>query len=215
MESALVVFLPFIFAILLHEVSHGWIAEKLGDPTARQRGRITLNPLKHIDPVMSIMLPALLYFSGSPILFGGAKPVPIDPRYFANPRRDMAFVALAGPVTNFLLALVSFALFAALAALFPNSGGLTGAMLAVLAGSVVVNVMLGIFNLIPVPPLDGGRIAVGFLPRRLAFGLAKLERFGLIIVFGLAASGAVGAVIGPLLHWLLQLLEVAGNIKFE
>jgi len=175
---------PLLFSVILHEVAHGLAAERLGDRTARDMGRITLNPLVHIDPFMTIILPGLLIWSGSPIVFGGAKPVPINPYYFSNPRRHMALVALAGPLTNFVLAAISaFLLWLALNStqLLPQHS-ITVLVLGWLSVGIVINIVLGVFNMIPIPPLDGGRIAVGFLPRSLAARLARLEPYGIFIV---------------------------------
>jgi len=174
--------LPIIFAITLHEAAHGFVAWRLGDPTARDLGRVTANPLKHIDPLGTIILPLLLYLSPAPFLFGYAKPVPVNYRNLRKPRRDSAIVAFAGPATNLLLALVSALLIHA-ATQVPGS---TGEWLAAnLANSIWVNLVLAVLNLLPLPPLDGGRIAVGLLPRSLAIPLARLERYGLFILIGL------------------------------
>ena len=199
---------PLIAAVVLHEVAHGWIAEKLGDPTARSLGRITLNPLRHIDPVMTLLLPGLLILSGSPIVFGGAKPVPVNPAYFKNPRRGMALVAVAGPITNFLLASVCYVLFQTFARTPLDSIPLPHSV-SVLLGtwllhSILINLVLGLFNLIPVPPLDGGRIAVGFLPLPIARRYARIERWGLPIVFLILYSGIFTQVLGPLVEAVLS-----------
>jgi Zn-dependent protease len=194
---------PLLIAVILHEIAHGYVAERLGDPTARRLGRITLNPLKHIDPFMTIILPGMLILSGSPIIFGGAKPVPVNPMHFNNPRRDMAYVALAGPVTNFILAalfylgylLFSFALPVFLAP--PIVLAIFGLWLIY---GVLINLVLGLFNLLPVPPLDGGRIAVGFLPVPIARLWARLEPFGLVIVILLLFSGLFDAVLSPVIE---------------
>lgn len=206
--KALIFVPPLFFAVILHEVAHGWAAEKLGDPTARLKGRITLNPIVHIDLFTTIILPALLIFSGSPIVFGMAKPVPVNPLNLRNPRRDMAYVALAGPITNFILALVFSGVFflmkdAGAGVLTTYAGGV-----AVLwtIHSVLINLVLGIFNLLPVPPLDGGRIAVGFLPLSLATPLARLERYGILIVVALLYFGIVDQVLGPVMELAQRLL---------
>jgi len=170
-------FIIFIYSIILHEIAHGLAADALGDPTARLSGRLTLNPLPHIDPVMSLLFPLLLYFSHSSVIFGAAKPVPIDPYNLRNPRKDMGLVGLAGPGANFLLAII-FALVARVANFFgPN---LT--LLQILANAAIINIALGVFNLIPVPPLDGGRVATALLPERYARALASLENLGILIV---------------------------------
>lgn len=198
--------IPLLIAVILHEIAHAWVADKLGDPTSRLLGRISLNPLVHIDPVMTILVPGFLILSGSPFIFGGAKPVPVNPLRFDDPRRGMAMVALAGPLTNFTLA----ALFAPLAkmvaaspTMFFGSPIITGMILVFLIQSVVINVVLGVFNLIPIPPLDGGRIAVGYLPDSLAEPYSKLEPYGFFILIALLAGGVIDKLLGPSVRTLL------------
>ncbi len=181
--QGLLLLVPVIFAITLHETAHGWAALALGDTTARDQGRLTLNPLKHIDRVGTIILPGFLLISQLltmhrvVFMFGWAKPVPVSAWKFANPRRGMAIVALAGPAMNFLLVWLTALALRALA------DADTGAMLTtILLDFMAVNLVLGLFNLLPIPPLDGGRVVVGLLPERLAVSWARLERFGLIIV---------------------------------
>lgn len=204
---------PFALAIILHEIAHGYVADKLGDPTAKMLGRLTLNPIKHIDPFMSVILPALLIFSGSPIIFGGAKPVPVNVLNLQNPKRDMAWVAVAGPITNFILAILCYLVFINLT-LFEGILHLLPAMLVVIIASwafhgVLINLVLGLFNLLPVPPLDGGRIMVGILPQKLARKYAQLERYGLLIVIALLYTGIVQDVLGPVLeHTFRHLQEI-------
>src|SRR5205085_6035093 len=167
--------IPLIIAIVFHEVSHGLVARRLGDPTAEERGRLTFNPLKHVDPFGTVILPLLLAISHAPI-FGWAKPVPVDYRRLKHPRRDMILVALAGPGMNFLLALVGSAMLAA--ALF-----LSGPKFLVDASLVFVltNVFLAVFNLLPVPPFDGGHVVEGLLPPALGQQFAKIGRFSLLV----------------------------------
>lgn len=173
--------IPAVCAITLHEAAHGFVAWKLGDDTAYLRGRVTFNPLRHIDPFGTIVLPVLLLFTGG-FLFGWAKPVPVNFARLHHPRRDMVWVAAAGPATNLLLALASGYLIY-VAALLP---GIVSAWAATnLENSILINVVLAVFNMLPLPPLDGGRVAVGLLPRALALPLARLERWGLFIVIGL------------------------------
>ncbi|HUH85476.1 MAG TPA: site-2 protease family protein [Stellaceae bacterium] len=172
--------LPAIFAITFHEAAHGLVAHWLGDDTAWSMGRVTFNPLKHIDPVGTILIPLLLFFSTG-FLFGYAKPVPVNFGRLRHPRRDMIFVALAGPATNILLAVVSAALQWFLP-FIPNVGHSWAAK--TLSRSIDFNLILAVFNLIPLPPLDGGRVAVAALPDALAFPLARLERSGLFILVG-------------------------------
>lgn len=206
---ALILLPPLFLAVLLHEVAHGYVAERLGDPTARRLGRITLNPLPHIDPVLTLLMPATLLLLGSPFVFGGAKPVPVNPLHFRNPRRGMAYVALAGPVTNFLLATVLWVVLLGLRLLpISETSGFPPAALAALGllvlwveHGVLINIVLGTFNLLPIPPLDGGRIAVGFLPIDLARRWAKLERWGLLIVIILLSSGTVARILDPIIRF--------------
>ena len=190
--------LPVMFAVVLHEVAHGWVADRLGDNTARFMGRLTLNPLKHIDPIGTILIPVMLLVAGSPFLFGYAKPVPVDFRKLRNPRRDMVWVAAAGPVTNLLLALAS-TLLLALAAQMPQGMIWMAEPLALMCqASIIINLVLFIFNLIPLPPLDGGRVAVGLLPGSMAYQLARIEPYGFLIIVALLFLGVLGKVIGPL-----------------
>jgi Zn-dependent protease len=170
-------FVIFIYSIILHEIAHGWAADRLGDPTARLMGRLTLNPIPHIDPVMSILVPLFLRFSGAGIIFGAAKPVPIDPYNLREPRKDMGLIGLAGPATNLALAVI-FALLARLVLAFsPNM-----IIIQLLANAVIINIVLAVFNLIPIPPLDGGRVLSAILPSNYANALASLERFGFLII---------------------------------
>ena len=171
--------LPVIIAITFHEAAHGFVAWRLGDDTARLLGRVTFNPLKHIDPFGTILLPGLLILTRAPFLFGWAKPVPVNFHRLHHPRRDMVAVAAAGPGINLLLALVAALLFP----LFSKGESAVPQWFAEnLANAVWVNVILAVFNLIPIPPLDGGRIAVGLLPEPLARPLARFERFGMLLL---------------------------------
>jgi len=190
--------LPVVLAVVLHEVAHGWVADRLGDNTARFMGRLTLNPLKHIDPFGTVLIPIMLLVAGSPFLFGYAKPVPVDFRKLRNPRRDMVWVAAAGPVTNLILALAS-TLLLALAVQMPREMIWMAEPLALMCqASIIINLVLFIFNLIPLPPLDGGRVAVGLLPGPMAYQLARIEPYGFIIIVALLIFGILQEVIGPL-----------------
>jgi Zn-dependent protease len=171
--------LPVVFAVTLHEAAHGFVAARFGDDTAWRAGRVTANPLKHIDRFGTIILPALLILVRSPFLFGYAKPVPVNFARLDNPRRDMVWVALAGPATNVLLAVVSSLLFYGVGLMPPSPAEWLAANL---VHSIQINAVLCVFNMLPLPPLDGGRVAVGLLPRRLALPLARLERYGIGIV---------------------------------
>ena len=180
--SASIWALPVLIAITFHEAAHGYVAWRLGDDTAYRLGRVTFNPLKHVDPVGTVMLPAALVLLSAPFLFGWAKPVPVRFGRLHKPRRDMVLVAVAGPATNLVLALIS-ALLVNLAVAMP--AGIAVWLEDCLYASVLINLVLAVFNMLPIPPLDGGRVAVGLLPRALALPLARLERFGFFILIGL------------------------------
>lgn len=173
--------IPVLLAVTLHEAAHGYAALWLGDETAWRMGRVSLNPIKHIDPFGTVLLPAMLILVNSPVLFGYAKPVPVNFRALHNPRRDMALVAAAGPAMNLSLAFAA-GLVAHLAGLLPARGAEW--LIYNLENAIAINVVLAVFNMLPLPPLDGGRVAVGLLPRPLAIPLARLEPYGLLILVG-------------------------------
>jgi Zn-dependent protease len=213
--------LPLLIAITFHEAAHGFVAHRLGDNTAWERGRVTFNPLKHIDPFGTVVLPAILLLSHSPFLFGYAKPVPVNFRALRHPRIDMVWVALAGPATNIALALVAALAFHAVGYLPADAGQWLADNL---KNAIVINVILAIFNMLPIPPLDGGRVAVGLLPRVLAAPLARLEPFGMLILIGLLIvlplAGAqlglnldvISAILRTVTGYVIQLLlVVTGN----
>lgn len=207
--KALLILPQLFFAVVLHEMAHGYTAEKLGDNTARNMGRITLNPLKHIDPFMTILLPLMLFLAHSPVVFGGAKPVPVNPMNFRRPRQDMAIVAIAGPVMNLFIA-CGYLVALWVVKMFENGseqGWIAYAFVFLLYG-FTMNIFLAVFNLIPVPPLDGGRILVGVLPLSIARCWAKLERFGIFLVFIILYSGILDKPFMYTLQGSRKILEI-------
>lgn len=205
--------IPILIAIILHEVSHGFVANKLGDPTAKMMGRLTLNPVAHIDLFGTILMPLFLLVStGGQFVFGYAKPVPINPYNFRNPKRDMAISAAGGPLMNMFVALVSVIILKYL--IIPASGSASEEVMVkiikpmgmMLNASIQINIVLAAFNLIPIPPLDGGRVLMGFLSDSQAHLLGKVEPFGMIIVLLLVMSGMASVVMTPLIKLLLSLV---------
>lgn len=204
--------IPLVIAIVFHEVSHGLVANALGDPTAKRRGRLTFNPIKHVDPFGTVLLPMVLAVSGAPI-FGWAKPVPVVARRLRNPRWHMILVALAGPGMNFLLALIAALLIAVLVALSPS--GIAWAFVGQnLLNFMAINIFLAIFNLLPIPPFDGGHVVEGLLPRRLAIHYRKLGRYGFLLLIILLlvvpmifpSANVVERLVGPPTNWIIRAL---------
>jgi Zn-dependent protease len=189
--------LPVIFAITLHEAAHGYAARRFGDRTAEAAGRISVNPLRHIDPVGTLLVPAITLILGG-ILFGWAKPVPVDFRNLRHPKQDMLWVAAAGPGANLVMALF-WAAVIKLATLMPASAYAFPLLLMGQAG-VTINAILIALNLLPIPPLDGGRIAVSLLPHRWAYGLSRIEPYGIFILLALVFTGVLGTLISPLIQ---------------
>ena len=186
--------IPLLFAITFHEAAHAYVAWRLGDNTAWQLGRVSFNPIKHIDPFGTVILPGILLLSHSPFLFGYAKPVPVNFRNLNHPRLDMAWVALAGPATNILLALAAAATFHAMPWVPADYAKWVADNL---KNTLVINAVLAVFNMMPIPPLDGGRVAVGLLPRPLGYALSRLEPYGMLILIGaLILLPLLGAQLG-------------------
>jgi len=196
---------PVVFAITVHEVAHGWVASKLGDQTAKMLGRLTLNPIKHMDPIGTVVVPMILLFIGS-FIFGWAKPVPVDWRNLKNPKRDMALVAIAGPLANFLM-IILWAVLEKTILLTgdPSSESLRPFLFMCYAG-ILINTALMILNLLPVPPLDGSRILSAILPPKWSYNYNQIERFGLVILMILLATGILGKILGPLIFGFLSLV---------
>lgn len=197
--------LPVLFAITVHEVAHGWVANRLGDPTARMLGRLTLNPIKHIDPVGTLLVPGVLLLLGG-VVFGWAKPVPVTVENLRQPRRDMAIVAAAGPITNILMALM-WAMVMKLGLVFSDTLSWIAMPLIFMGGAgITINVILAILNLLPLPPLDGGRVASGLLPGRIAVKFDRLEPYGFLIILTLLLTGILGKILWPPIGAAQQLI---------
>jgi Zn-dependent protease len=204
--------IPLIVAIVLHEISHGWVANAFGDPTAREQGRLSLNPVRHVDPIGTIALPLALAVAGAPV-FGWAKPVPVVAQRMRNPRLHMVIVALAGPGMNLLLAMLAGILLALVRPEGPPAGPGMLFLLLNLINFIAINLFLAVFNLLPLPPFDGGHVVEGLLPRRLARHYARLARFGfpllifllLILPMLIPEANIVERVVRPPVDWLLRL----------
>jgi len=202
---------PVLLAITVHEVAHGWVASKLGDRTALMLGRLTLNPFKHVDPMGTILIPGLLLLMHSPFIFGYAKPVPVDWRNLHHPKRDMAIVAAAGPVTNFLMG-IGWALLARAGLLLGDTG--TALVFMGVAG-IFINTILMAINLIPLPPLDGGRVLTGLLPNRQAWYFSRIEPYGFFILIALLVTGILGKIITPLIILVMAVLVPLTGLPVE
>ncbi|MDH3443252.1 MAG: site-2 protease family protein [Deltaproteobacteria bacterium] len=205
---------PVLFAVVLHEIAHGWVANRLGDPTAARMGRLTLNPIAHIDLFGTILIPLLLIISNAPFLFGYAKPVPVNFYNLRNPKRDMIWVAAAGPVMNLVLALGAILFLKSIVPLLSASGGFgqtslvmdfVAPVVLMAKNAVIINVVLAVFNMFPLPPLDGGRVLVGLLPEPYSATVARIEPFGFLILVMLLMTHVLDKVIGPPMIFLLNL----------
>lgn len=198
---------PVLFAITLHEAAHGWMANKLGDPTAKALGRISLNPIKHIDPLGTVVLPLVLVML-SGFVIGWAKPVPVDMRYFKQPLLDMAVVALAGPASNFIMA-CGWALVGTLGqAMFAPGNELAIYIYKVGEAGITINLILMVLNLLPIPPLDGGRVIAGVMPPQIAVPFMKIEPYGLFVVIFLLVTGILGKILWPMVLFFKALIKM-------
>lgn len=196
--------IPVLFAITLHEAAHGYVARHFGDMTAWQQGRVSLNPLRHIDPVGTVLVPLLTLFMGG-VLFGWAKPVPVNFGALRRPKQDMLWVAIAGPATNLAMAL-GWALVYKLAWMFPG-GYFSEPMMGMAGWGIRINVILMVLNLLPLPPLDGGRVAVSLLPHRQAYQLSRIEPYGIFILLFLAITPVLGWILLPLMRLVYMLIS--------
>lgn len=212
LQTILIYAIPILFAITLHEVAHGWVANKLGDPTARLLGRLTLNPIKHIDPIGTVLVPAVLFYTTG-FIFGWAKPVPISWGNLHSPRRDIALVSAAGPLSNFAMALL-WALIIKLGAMLYTSTemGIALAMVEMGKVGIEVNLILLVLNLIPIPPLDGSRVVASFLPVQLAYFYLRIEPFGFVILLILMYLHVLTAIILPVVSGLGSVIVALFNL---
>jgi Zn-dependent protease len=201
--------LPVLLAITVHEVAHGWTALRFGDRTALMLGRLTLNPFRHVDPLGTILIPGLLLLMHAPFLFGYAKPVPVDWRNLHHPKRDMAIVAAAGPLVNFAMG-IGWALLARVGAML---GGTGEALIYMSVAGMLINTILMVLNLLPLPPLDGGRVLTGLLPNRWAWHFSRIEPYGFFILIGLLMTGILGTILWPLLRIVLGVLLPLSGIS--
>jgi len=199
--------IPVIFAITVHEVSHGWVANKLGDPTAKMMGRLTLNPIKHIDPIGTVILPGLLILLGSKFIFGWAKPVPVTWQNLKNQRRDIALVAAAGPISNFLMALLWALLFKLTITFTARDSHVFYALTTMATAGIFVNLILMVLNLVPLPPLDGSRVVTSFLSPKAGYYYNRIEPYGFYVLIALLFTGILFKVLWPIIGFFLRLIQ--------
>jgi len=203
---------PVLLAITVHETAHGWVARRFGDKTAEMLGRLTLNPIKHIDPVGTILVPAMMLLLPGGFVFGWAKPVPVDWRNFKHPKQDMAWVAAAGPASNLLMAL-AWALAARVALGLSADNWIALPLLFMGVAGIFINTILMVLNLLPLPPLDGGRVLTGLLPAPYAYQFARIEPYGFFILVALLVTGVLGIAMWPVVKLFLQLMASVAGMK--
>jgi len=206
--------LPVLLAVSLHEAAHAWMADKKGDPTSRLMGRLTFNPLKHIDPIGTILVPTLMIvFTG--FAFGWAKPVPVDARNLKDPKKDMMWVAMAGPASNFIMA-VLWAIFLNISVMFVDSRSTMSLFFLLMpVAGITINVILGVLNLLPIPPLDGGRIMAGMLSPRASLQYSKIEPYGFFIIIAMMLTGLLSYIIFPVIAVFLMILSAISGLDIE
>lgn len=211
LTQVLIVLVVLISSLSVHEAAHAWAADRLGDPTARHLGRLSLNPAVHVDPIGTLLFPLIALFTGVPLI-GWAKPVPVDPRHLKHPKRDFALIAAAGPASNLIMAAIGAAVLqVSRSAAGPGDivgGALTGPLVALFLTFTVVNVLLAVFNMIPVPPLDGGNVLLGVLPAGPARIVEQLRPYGILILYALMLTGALSTLLGPLVFYIRYILGV-------
>jgi Zn-dependent protease len=214
-QKLIIAAIPILVAITFHEVAHGFVANKLGDPTAKMMGRLTLNPIAHIDPVGTIIVPVMLFIlSNGAFIFGTAKPVPVNFYNLKRPRRDSALVSAAGPATNIMIAFISILLYILMQIIFPPSSSsafnqkIMTPLVMMIQYSISFNIFIAAFNLFPVPPLDGGRIATSLLPTKYAHHFSKLEPYGILIVLGLWFTGIAHYIIVPIQTFIEIIIQI-------
>jgi Zn-dependent protease len=211
LTEVLIVLVVLISSLSVHEAAHAFAADRLGDPTARHLGRLSLNPAVHVDPIGTLLFPLIAYVTGVPLI-GWAKPVPVDPRYLKHPKRDFALIAAAGPASNLVMAAIgAIALSVMRGAAGPGDfvgGAVTGPLLPLFFTFAIVNVLLAVFNMIPVPPLDGGNVLLGLLPASSARLVERLRPYGILILYALMLTGALNAILGPVVGYLRYVLGV-------